>query len=630
MPTSDLIAVSFASDLLAAAARCVEVSHFREAALASLRQYLSADKIAWVLQSDVHWAAVGSSSSLSLLPIDLAAAAADELEVTRGEGWLAVPITAHHAPAEVLLVSPPKALSIETAQSVGNLLRSGLNLTNKCYRLSLRNTQLETMLELGNQWQRNPDLGDLLQSMAQAAARALNGDRATIFLWDKSARELVGYPALGVEGQRLRVPDDQGVVGQVLKNKEPRLWDDSQDPSAINQRIGQQVGYSTRSLVAAPLLDRRNRPLGVFEVLNHRQGEFSAEHQEFLSELARFAGSAVENLQQIANLIQSRDRLVRLAADSAHLVGECQPVVALRETVQRVAATELAVLILGENGTGKEVVARSLHLQSDRSDQPFVAVNCAAVVESLIESELFGHEKGAFTDAINDRMGKFELASGGTLFLDEIGELSPAGQAKLLRVLEDKVITRVGSEKPIQTDVRVVAATNRDLVKLIREKKFREDLYFRLTVVTLNLPPLRERGDDVIVLAKHFLQQFANEIGRLAPELSESACRRLRSHSWPGNIRELRNLMERISYLTSGPLIDESDLAFVTSPGSSGDVANIPANMPLSQATDLFQKQYIQQHVDVAEGNLAQAAKQLGLHRSNLYRKMNQLGMNTK
>jgi transcriptional regulator with GAF, ATPase, and Fis domain len=630
MPLGDSIAFSLAGDLLGAAGKSSTAAHFRELALVALTQQLNADRIAWVYQLDAHWAVVGPSGALNQLPIDVAAAASEEMEITRAEGWLAAPITGHSSPAEVLLVSPAPALSPELAGSIAQLLRGGMALAAKNQNLNQRNSQLETLVDLAHQWQRNPDLVSLLEAMAHAAAKALSGDRASIFLWDQQNRELVGYPAMGVEGQRLRVPDNQGLVGQVLKSKQPQLWDDSQKQVAINRQVGQKLGYATRSLVAAPLLDRSNRPLGVFEVLNHQDGEFTLAHQDFLVELAKFAGNMVENLQQINQLMQSRDRLLQSAADSTSLVGQCPPVVALRETVRRVAATELAVLILGENGTGKEVVARSLHLQSGRCDQPFVAVNCAAFVETLIESELFGHEKGAFTDAVSQRMGRFEAASGGTLFLDEIGELSPAGQAKLLRVLEDKVITRVGSEKPIPIDVRVIAATNKDLVKLIQEKKFREDLYFRLTVVTLNLPPLRERGDDVVILANHFLDQFAHQIGRLPPSLSASAQQRLKSHSWPGNVRELRNLMERISYLTHADCVEESDLAFVNSPGSSSDVANVPANMQLTQATDEFQRQYIQRHVDLAQGNLAQAAKQLGMHRSNLYRKMNQLGMSSK
>jgi Nif-specific regulatory protein len=630
MSASESTAFDLAGELLSAANRCSGPEQYRESALRALQQAIESDRVAWVYQRESHWAVVGAPGSLAQLPIDLAASAADEMQVIRGQGWLAAPITGHGLPAEVLLVSPHQSISLAHAESIGHLLRMGMAICAQCSALNTRVNQLEMLLQLANQWQSNQDLTDLLNSIAQAAARALQGDRASIFLWDKARHELVGYPALGVEGKRLRVRDDQGLVGEVIRTGQPRRWDESQDAAKINSTVGKQLGYIPRSLVAAPLLDRKNRTLGVFEVLNHRLGEFSVADQTFLVELARFAALAVENLQRISQLIQSRDRLVQWANDAISLVGQCHQICGLRETVHRVASTELAVLILGENGTGKEVVARSLHLQSARRDQPFIAVNCAAIVESLIESELFGHEKGAFTDAISDRAGKFELASGGTLFLDEIGELSLGGQAKLLRVLEDKIISRVGSQQTIQTDVRVIAATNQDLAKLVREKRFREDLYYRLNVVTLQLPPLRERDDDVILLAEHFLKQFAHQIGRMPPTLSESATKRLRSHSWPGNVRELRNLMERVSYLTHGSVLDESDLAFVIAPGSSSDVGTVPANMPLADATDLFQRQYIQRHVEAAQGNLAQAAKQLGMHRSNLYRKMSQLGSEWK
>lgn len=625
------IAYRLAGELLGAVAKCSTVSQYREQALAVLQQsVVGADRIAWVHQNESHWAVAGSPGSLGQLPMDLVAAAASEMELTRGEGWLAAPVTGHHLPAEVLLIHPYNALDLDGAKAVVQLLRGGLHLVGQHVSLRSRTSQLETLLDLASQWQRNQDLSELLNSVAQAAARALGGDRASIFLWDKPRKELVGYPALGVEGRQLRIVDSQGIAGEVLRTLEPKRWDESQNPTAINTQVGDQLGYRTRSLVAAPLLDRKRRPLGVFEVLNHRLGEFTQDDQSYLVELAKFAAAAVENIQRISKLVETRDRLVKLAAGSSPLVGNCDQVVAMRETIRRVAATELAVLILGENGTGKEVVARSLHLLSSRREQPFIAVNCAAIVESLIESELFGHEKGAFTDAVSDRAGKFEMASGGTLLLDEIGELSLSGQAKLLRVLEDKIITRVGSQREIQTDVRVIAATNRDLAKLVQEKRFREDLYFRLNVVTLQLPPLRERGHDCIVLAQHFLEQFAHQIGRHVPTLSESAQRRLREHSWPGNVRELRNLMERISYLTNGDRVEDADLAFVIAPGSSSDVGTVPSNMTLNDATDVFQRQYIQRHVDLAGGNLAQAAKQLGMHRSNLYLKMSLLGMSTK
>lgn len=618
---------SFANELLAAIARSDSPTEFREQALSAVGGKLGPARVAWVHQSGDRWEVAGTAGALSQLPIELAASACDQMTVLSADSWLAVPLSGQAQPSEVLLLSPANSIDADEAQALAEMLRSGLLIAAEHSELSARVEQLQTLLGLAADWQQSNDLTELLNNMAQAAARVLRGDRASIFLWDKSSNQLVGHPALGVEGEPLRIRDDQGVAGQVLKTGLPQRWDASGDPDAINTNVGKKLGYATQSLAAVPLLDRRSRPVGVFEVLNHRSGRFSADDEKFLMELARHASVAVQNTQHIAALVKTRDRLVKSVSESLQLIGKCPQIGALRDTVSRVAPTELAVLILGENGTGKEVVARSLHLQSSRSDQQFVAVNCAAIAESLLESELFGHEKGAFTDAISERAGKFEVASGGTLLLDEIGEMSLGGQAKLLRVLEDKVVVRVGGSKEVQTDVRVIAATNQDLVKLVREKRFREDLYFRLNVVTLQLPPLRERGNDVIVLAEHFLEQFGHQIGRPPPKLSESARRRLLAHSWPGNVRELRNLMERVAYLTSGAVVEETDLAFVLSPGSSSDVSSVPSNMTLADATSVFQRQYIQRHVESADGNLARAAKRLGMHRSNLYRKMNQLGM---
>lgn len=626
---SEKVGCSIASELLAAIARSKTAAEFRDNALSVVGDQLAEARVAWVHQAGERWEVAGTAGSLSQLPIELAASACDQMQVLIAGSWLAVPLTGRTRPAEVLLVSPASSIDGDDAEAIGQMLRGGLLISLEHSELSSQVEQLQTLLELAADWQRSQDLTELLNNMAMAAARVLKGDRASIFLWDKPRSQLVGHPAMGVEDEPLRIRDDQGIAGTVLKSGLPQRWDDSGDPDAINTNVGKKLGYATRSLVAVPLLDRRKRPLGVFEVLNHRSGRFSQDDEEFLAELAQHASAAVENTQHIASLVETRDRLVKSVSDTLQLVGKCAQIEALRDTVSRVAPTELAVLILGENGCGKEVVARSLHLQSTRSAQQFIAVNCAAIAETLLESELFGHEKGAFTDAVSDRQGKFELASGGTLLLDEIGEMSLGGQAKLLRVLEDKIVVRVGGSKPIQTDVRVIAATNQDLVKLVREKKFREDLYFRLNVVTLQLPPLRERGDDIVVLAEHFLDQFGHQIGRPPPTLSDAARRRLLSHSWPGNVRELRNLMERISYLTRGPKVEETDLAFVLSPASSGDVSSVPSNMSLSDATSVFQRQYIERHVEAAQGNLARAAKQLGMHRSNLYRKMGQLGMNT-
>jgi Nif-specific regulatory protein len=377
------------------------------------------------------------------------------------------------------------------------------------------------------------------------------------------------------------------------------------------------------------MLDTRGKPMGVFEVINHVDGRFDSQDERDLLELARHASAALANTQTLQGLIETRERLTADAQQQVQLIGESAEMQNLKGTITRVGDTDLAVLLLGENGTGKEVVSRQIHYQSRRRYEPFIAVNCAAITETLLESELFGHEKGAFTDAHETRTGKFELASGGTLFLDEIGDMSLAGQAKLLRVLEEKVVVRVGGSSPIPVNVRVIAATNQNLVDLVRLKKFREDLYFRLTVVTIHLPPLRQRGEDVLELADFFLTTFCKKIGRIKPALSPSAKRRLLSHDWPGNVRELRNIIERIAYLTTEDAIEDTQIDFVRSP--RGDLSHSADSIDLTQtladATADFQIRYIEQQIKAANRNITQAAERMGLQRSNLYRKMKQLGM---
>jgi Nif-specific regulatory protein len=403
---------------------------------------------------------------------------------------------------------------------------------------------------------------------------------------------------------------------------------DALDQAEINRDVDRELGYQTRTLLCVPLRGAKGALFGAFEVINKLHGNFSPDDEAALVELAAHAAIALESTQQFEQLLSRHRHIVEQAAQDARLIGQSPAIDALRSTIRRVADTELAVLILGENGTGKEVVSQSIHYLSRRRDEPFIAVNCAAITETLLESELFGHEKGAFTDAHESRLGKFELASGGTLFLDEIGELSLSGQAKLLRVLEEKIVTRVGGSKPIHTDARVIAATNQNLAEMVRQKRFRQDLYFRLNVVTLDLPPLRERGEDVLLLAEHFLVDFCRQAHRKPLVFAPAARARLEAHSWPGNIRELRNLMERLAYLTSGDRIEADELAFILSPSGDGP-APLATDLPLAQATDRFQIEYIKQHIARVRGNMSEAAKRMGLHRSNLYRKMRQLGMHT-
>jgi Nif-specific regulatory protein len=382
--------------------------------------------------------------------------------------------------------------------------------------------------------------------------------------------------------------------------------------------------------LCVPLRNAAGDIIGAFEVINKLQGMFDGDDEQALTELAAYATVEIESTRQFEQLLSQHKQLIDQAASRVQLLGESPAMQQLRATVSRVANTDLAVLILGENGAGKEVVAQSIHYQSARRDHPFVAVNCAAIAETLLESELFGHEQGAFTDARESRQGKFELASGGTLFLDEIGDMSPAGQAKLLRVLEEKTVVRVGGSKPIAVDVRIIAATNQDLAKLVGERRFRQDLFFRLNVVTLTLPSLRDRAEDVLPLAEHFLTHFCRQAKRPTLKLSRAASETLVKHRWPGNVRELRNLIERVAYLCPNDTITPEDLSLSGRAADSASMFAELADKPLAEATDQFQTAHIKQMIARASGNMSTAADRLGLHRTNLYRKMRQLGIDAQ
>jgi len=577
-----------------------------------------------------HWTVLADAGRPFPLPSDLMAHVLDRDAPASAGNWAAAPLAPRTAAGEVLAVytaaAMPSARLAGAVQQLAPVLHEGLSALRRRQHDGRRMRRLEAILEISNQWNQVGEVENLLTQMAEAATRLLEADRASIFLWDRSNHVLVGRPALGVDKGELRIPDDRGVVGQVIHSGQPRRVDSAREPDQIDHEVDARLHYQTRTILCVPLRGRSGELFGAFEVLNKRAGSFSTDDETALVELAGHAAVALENAQDRQRLLSTNRQITEQAAAGVRLIGDSPAIDALRSIVRRVADTDLAVLILGENGTGKEVVAQSIHYLSRRRPQPFIGINCAAIPETLAESELFGHEKGAFTDAHEARPGKFELASGGTLFLDEIGDLSLGGQAKLLRVLEERVLVRVGGSVPIHTDARVVAATNQNLADMVRRKRFREDLYFRLNVVTLDLPPLRDRPGDVMLLAEHFLGDFCKRARRKMPQFSAAARKRLEAHSWPGNVRELRNLMERLAYLTSDDRIEAEDLAFILSPRGELLPGN-DLNQSLSEATARFQADYIRRQIDHCGGNMSQAAGKLGLHRSNLYRKMRQLGM---
>jgi two-component system, NtrC family, nitrogen regulation response regulator NtrX len=324
--------------------------------------------------------------------------------------------------------------------------------------------------------------------------------------------------------------------------------------------------------------------------------------------------------------LEEENRLLREQVENQYvMIGDSIPMQALRQQIEFAAPTDGRILICGENGTGKELVAHLLHLHSLRRDRPFVEMNCAAIPEELIESELFGHVKGSFTGATEDKEGKFAQADGGTLFLDEVGDMSSKTQAKVLRVLEEQRFTPVGSNTSVRVDVRVIASTNKDLEKEIEAGSFREDLYYRLNVIPFQLPPLRERKEDIQELTHYFLEDFARKYARKPPTFTRKALEILEGYPWPGNVRELRNIMERFIIMTPQQRLDVFDLPEAILRRTVLNAAESDGAVSLQDAREKFERAFILQKLLENKGNVARTAQALEMERSSLYRKMRQL-----
>ncbi len=325
----------------------------------------------------------------------------------------------------------------------------------------------------------------------------------------------------------------------------------------------------------------------------------------------------------LARRVQDQAERLGERFDFSALIGQSPPMLKLKETLSVVAPSEATVLITGESGTGKEVAAQIIHQNSRRQDGPMVKINCAALPESLLESELFGHEKGAFTGAVARREGRLKAADTGTMFLDEIGEMSPSTQAKLLRALQEGEYTPLGSNKVYKADVRVIAATNRDLTQAVKDGQFREDLYYRLNVVNIEMPPLRARGEDIMALAEHFLKSFNQKNHRDLRGFTPETRQRLLAHPWPGNVRELINVVERAVIMAPGPLIEAGDLPAPLQDGGAGGRAELRAGMTIED----MERALIERTLEATGGNRTQAAEMLGITRKTLQNKIKEYGL---
>jgi Nif-specific regulatory protein len=504
-------------------------------------------------------------------------------------------------------------------------------------RRSLEQIQqrLESLIEINRLLISTVETEEVLTVILEAAIRLFEAEGCSLALRDETAQELAFVVMAGpATVEEFRVAFGQGIAGWVAQTGQGVVCNDvSQDPRFFSG-IDQQTGFTTKSVLCAPL-KQHDRVIGVIEALNTTKKEgFTPEDLQLLTAFGGLAGTAITRAQiatRVRNagaafreVVQDRYRLVRGTSSAM------QEVLRMARTV---AATNTTVLLLGESGTGKEVIARAIHQWSPRAEHPFVAINCVALTSELLASELFGHERGAFTGAVSQKKGKFELANGGTLFLDEIGELSLELQTKLLRVLQDREFQRVGGVKDIRIDVRILAATNRDLRRAMQSGVFREDLYYRLNVVAITLPSLRDRREDIPELVHHFIDHYCREMARPRMGITPAALDVLRAYHWPGNVRELQNVIERAVVLSPGPDITEAD--FPAEIGQSGHASeeafvhfqNIDRTLSLAEAVKAFKRARICQALESTGGNQSQAAKLLGLEPSNLSRLMHSLGL---
>lgn len=460
------------------------------------------------------------------------------------------------------------------------------------------------------------DLQVVLEHIAKHAAHVARAEAASVLTFDEVRNKLIFEAAFGERSAGLvgkEFAADLGIAGRVLRTGKPEsVVDVTHDPSFF-PGIDRLSQFHTRGLMAAPMV-YQSRVIGVVEVLNRLDGgAFDEVDLELLRVFANLAASAARNAQTHESLRKEHRALRDSVLSGATIVGSSGPLRQILNLADRVAPTNATVLIVGETGTGKELLAKYIHTASQRADNAFVAVNCAALTETLLESELFGHEKGAFTGAIAQHIGRFELADHGTLFLDEIGEISASTQVKLLRLLQERAFNRVGGTKTISCDVRIVAATNRDLKRMIADGRFREDLFYRLNVFPITMPPLRDRKDDIMKLAEHFVRQASTNMGLPARTLSPEAANLLAGYPWPGNIRELSNIIERAVLMADGNMIMPTHLPL--------DMTSTSRPEPTSAAPGSlwdYERDMILRALQSNRWNQTKAAKALGISRDNL------------
>jgi Nif-specific regulatory protein len=464
------------------------------------------------------------------------------------------------------------------------------------------------------------DLDQLLELIIETATRMMDAKASSLLLLDPKKKKLYFKVATGEKGtdvKQFEIGLGQGIAGYVAETGEPLLIPDVAKDPRWYKEISESIGFKTQSIACVPM-KVQDQIIGVVEIIDKADGSLILEEDlKILSVFADLAARAIGNARKIEHDKQEIRILKEELANKYELVGESKALRKVLSDAIKVANSKASTLISGESGTGKEILARLIHRVGARKDEPMIVLNCAALPETLLEDELFGHEKGAYTGALGRKIGKFELADGGTIFLDEIGEMSPSMQSKLLRILQEGVFYRVGGNESIPVDVRVISATNRNIEEEVAQGRFREDLYYRLNVVQIHMPPLRERKEDIPLLAEYFLKIFSRERGVPNLTISKEAMDLMIEYDWPGNVREMKNALERAVVMGNGKKILPEDLpTFASRPQYPG----LEVGLPLKDAIDIFKKEFIALNLRHTGGNRSLAAKKMQIQRTYLSR----------
>jgi Nif-specific regulatory protein len=474
------------------------------------------------------------------------------------------------------------------------------------------------------------DVDELLELIIDTATRMTRAKASSLLLLDRKTKKLYFKVATGEKKDEVRKYEldlGKGIAGIVAETGEPLLITDVKEDPRWFKEISQSIGFETRSIACVPMrVD--GQILGVVEIIDKEDGSpILLEDMKNLTAYADLASMAVSNAQKIDQVKKENRDLREELGNKYRIVGESETLKKVVSDALKVANSKTSTLILGESGAGKEMLARLIHRAGPRRSKPLIILNCAALPETLLEAELFGHEKGAFTGAMTRKIGKFELADSGTLFLDEIGEMSPGMQAKLLQVLQEGLFFRVGGNTPISVDVRVISATNRNIDQEVAEGRFREDLFYRLNVVRIHIPALRERKEDIPLLAEYFLELFKQEKGLQHLTISEKAMEKMMRYDWPGNVRELKNAMERAVVMGNDDEIMPQDLPIS---GQKIDTPGMEFGLTLKDALDKFKKGFITLNLEHTGGNRSQAAKKMDIQRTYLSRLISKYNLDSK